>query len=126
MLGFSSQQSSDFPLPPISEGDGRILKKFIEMFGKRGDSKLLQNLMISAKRQNLRFSKNSLEFWAPLLVNGKLGPLEPLLSHPQLEEIMINELGGPIFIYHKKEGMIKTGLSLETSDYFLEISNLLR
>ena len=53
MLGFSSQQSSDFPLPPISEEDQRVLKKFVELFGKQDDSNLLKKLMTAAKNDSI-------------------------------------------------------------------------
>ncbi|MBR9681353.1 MAG: CpaF family protein [Candidatus Altiarchaeota archaeon] len=123
MLGFKSRPCSDFPLPQISQADERILTRFVELFGKYGDTKLLNNLIQAAYDKKLDFSETSVRFWAPLLVKGRLGPLEPLISHSQLEEIMVNDLEKPIFIYHRKEGMLKTGLSISSPAYFLELSN---
>jgi Flp pilus assembly CpaF family ATPase len=54
--------------------------------------------------------------------NG-LGPLDFLLEDPELEEIMVNGIGRPISIFHRKAGMCETNLIFDSAEYLVEKGN---
>ncbi|MBR9679650.1 MAG: CpaF family protein [Candidatus Altiarchaeota archaeon] len=122
-LGFSVLDKGELRFPIIGAGEKRILTRFVELFDKKGDQGVLESLITAAKDKKIEFSEPSVRFWAPLVIKGRFGPLEPLLSDPELEEIMVNGIDKPIFVYHKKKGMQATNLAISEPDYFLEISN---
>ncbi|MCS3901910.1 type II/IV secretion system ATPase subunit [Methanococcus voltae] len=50
------------------------------------------------------------------LIIGKLGLIEILINDPELEEIMINGVDIPIYIFHRKYQMCKTNIILDKSE----------
>lgn len=50
--------------------------------------------------------------------------LDILLSDPELEEIMVNGPGYPVFIYHRKHGMCETNLKMSENDILDLISDI--
>ena len=118
VLGFSSSGSADLNFPIIGEAEEKILERFLELYGREG---LLKDLILAA-RKKMNFNEKSVRFWAPKLVEGGLGPISALLSE-ELEEIMVNSLKKRIYVYHRKKGVLMTNLSIDTSEYFLELSN---
>jgi len=119
MLGFTCSGSAERNYPQIEPAEEKVLLRFIDLYKTRGD--LLEQLILDAKKK-FQFSEESVRFWAPKLVEGRFGPLEPLLSE-DLEEIMVNGIDQPIFVYDRKEGMLKTNLSVDSREYFVEIAN---
>ncbi len=119
VLGFTCRGRAELNFPPISEGDARVLERFIELYGKKGN---VLDRLLSAARRKLEFSEESVRFWAPLLVDGRLGPIEALLQL-DLEEIMVNGLEEPIFVYDRRKGMLRTNLSITSEGYFMELAN---
>ena len=119
MLGFSCSGTADRNYPEIGDSEEKILSRFLELYRTRGD--LLDRLVQDA-RKKLSFSEDSVRFWAPNLIEGSFGPLEPLLSE-DLEEIMVNGVSQPIFVYDRRKGMEKTNLRLTSPEYFVELAN---
>ncbi|MBP2144517.1 flagellar protein FlaI [Methanococcus voltae] len=50
------------------------------------------------------------------LIIGKLGLIEILINDPELEEIMINGVDIPVYIFHRKYQMCKTNIVLDKSE----------
>ncbi|MBP2173244.1 type II/IV secretion system ATPase subunit [Methanococcus voltae] len=50
------------------------------------------------------------------LIIGKLGLIEILINDPELEEIMINGVDIPVYIFHRKYQMCKTNIILDKSE----------
>ncbi|HDR53652.1 MAG TPA: CpaF family protein [archaeon] len=125
LLGFACgpDLTGYFSLPSISESDAHILTRFVELFGKSGETDLIDRLLKAAEAKQLGHSETVIRFWAPHLVGGKLGPLEPLLADPSIEEIMVNGIDQPVFVYSRQHGMLPTPLSFTDPSFFLEISN---
>jgi len=119
MLGFECGPG-EYKLPEIGKNERRILERFVELYERKGD--MLEKLIDTGKRK-MDFDEGSVRFWAYHLVGGALGPLEPLLHDPQIEEVMVNGISKPIFVYHRKQGMMRTGLSITSRDYFLGLAN---
>ncbi len=119
MIGFSCSGPAEIEYPEIGPGEERVLSRFMELYGSRGD--MLEQLIATARRK-FRFSEDSVRFWAPRIVEGRLGPLDPLLSE-DLEEVMVNGLGKRIFVYDRSKGMLETNLSITSKEYFLELAN---
>lgn len=119
VLGFSCSGSADRNYPAIGPGEERVLERFVELYRARGN--ILEALLRAARRK-LDFSEESVRYWAPRLVDGRLGPLDPLLED-DLEEVMVNGLGQPVFIYDRRRGMQRTNLAVESESYFMELAN---
>jgi len=49
------------------------------------------------------------------------GPIAPLLEDSLLEEIMVNGAGRPVFVFHKKHGMCKTNIVMQTEKQVLKL-----
>lgn len=49
------------------------------------------------------------------------GQIDPLIHDDELEEIMIIGINKPIFVYHRKYGMMKTDISYKSSEELLEL-----
>jgi len=52
-----------------------------------------------------------------------LGPIGPLMVDEDLEEVMINGAGKPVFVFHKKYGMCKTNVAFEKDKSILRIAS---
>lgn len=51
------------------------------------------------------------------------GKISPLLLDENLEEIMINGVGRPVYVFHREIGMCKTNLIIETEQELLNLVN---
>ena len=49
------------------------------------------------------------------------GQIDPLIHDDELEEIMIIGVNKPVFVYHRKYGMMKTDISYKSSEELLEL-----
>ncbi len=119
MLGYTCEGTADRNYPIIGSSEKKLLLRFLELYSTKGD--ILDTLIKQAKKK-FEFNEESIRFWAPKLIEGRFGPFEPLFSE-ELEEIMINEINGSIFVYDRKRGMEKTNLKITSKEYFLEIVN---
>ena len=119
MLGFSCEGTADRNYPIIGPFEMKLLLRFFELYSTKGN---ILNVLITQAKKKFDFNEDSVRFWAPKLIEGCFGPFEPLFSE-ELEEIMINEINGSIFVYDRKKGMEKTNLKITSKEYFLEIVN---
>ena len=119
MIGFSCSGPAEREYPALGNEEEKILLRFLELYQYRGN---VIDELIKAAKKKLKFSEEAVRFWAPRLVEGRLGPLDPLLSE-ELEEIMVNGVEKPIFVYDRSKGMQETNLSISSDRYFLELAN---
>ena len=49
------------------------------------------------------------------------GQIDPLIHDDELEEIMIIGINKPIFVYHRKYGMMKTDIEYKSSEELIEL-----
>jgi type IV secretory pathway ATPase VirB11/archaellum biosynthesis ATPase len=110
---------ADRNYPEVGPSEEKVLSRFLELYQSRGD--VLDRLIRDAGKK-FKFSEEAVRFWAPRLVEGRFGPLDPLLSE-DLEEIMVKGVGEPVFVYDRSEGTEETNLSVTSSEYFLELAN---
>lgn len=78
------------------------------------------------KEKGVRLSRKERETYFRVLsalTDESLGPIHFLLEDGEIEEIMVNGIGEPIFIFHRKFGMLPTNLSFESEEYFMEVAN---
>jgi flagellar protein FlaI len=54
-----------------------------------------------------------------------LGRIEMLLSDGELEEIVINSVREPLWVYHKAFGWLKTNFSIETEEHIANFANII-
>jgi len=54
-----------------------------------------------------------------------LGPLELVLSDPNLEEIVINSSKEPVWVYHKKHGWLKTNVVVPTEEQIFNYASII-
>ncbi len=52
-----------------------------------------------------------------------LGPLDFLMEDPEIEEILANGPGEPVYVFHRKAGMCETNLSFLSGQYLVEKAN---
>ena len=75
---------------------------------------------------SLRLSGNDSEYRDILAmkllrdING-YGEIDPLIQDDDLEEIMINGIGKPIFVYHRKYGMMKTNIQFDDEEDLMDL-----
>lgn len=60
---------------------------------------------------------------AYIMSGDGLGPLSLFTDDAQLEEIMVNGIGQPIYVYHRKFGMCKSNVCFTDRRYFIEKAN---
>ena len=53
-------------------------------------------------------------------ING-YGEIDPLIQDDELEEIMVIGTGKPVFVYHRKYGMMKTNLQFSDERQILDL-----
>ncbi len=54
-----------------------------------------------------------------------LGELEMLLADENLEEVVVNSVHEPVWVYHKKFGWLKTNISLQSEEQILNYSAII-
>ncbi|MFA4946860.1 MAG: CpaF family protein [Candidatus Micrarchaeia archaeon] len=77
------------------------------------EARYLQEIMrIIDATPEIKVPVNSKEFFARAVVREMVGygVLDPLTKDDQLEEIMVNGPGKPVFVYHRKHGVMKSSI----------------
>ncbi len=125
-------------IPPLSETDIFRIEKVLKIYEEKADfqslgderKKDLQNLVskyssaLGIKGKKLSDREKKVYAEVCYIMSGEgLGPLSLLLPDDELEEIMVNGLNKPIYVYHRKFGMCKTNLTFDRPDYFVEKVN---
>ena len=75
-------------------------------------------MRFSGENQNINVSKQYLDSLSQKFlrdING-YGEIDPLIQDDDLEEIMIIGTGKPIFVYHRKYGMMKTNIQFNDDE----------
>jgi len=103
------------------------LPEIVETGEKRsGEIRALVSRYESALGKKIPPEKRELYEKIVFLSTGEgVMPLEPLLKDPLIEEIMVNGTSSPIFVYHRKFGMLPTNLRFTSSEYLVEKANQL-
>ncbi|MFH1682468.1 MAG: type II/IV secretion system ATPase subunit [Candidatus Woesearchaeota archaeon] len=72
-------------------------------------------------------NKETSEFLSSYLIQKSLGMgnIEILDDDPNLEEIVINSAGEPVWVYHKKHGWLKTNIIIEDEERIKHFSAML-
>lgn len=93
------------------------------------DEKLLNDirnflfLRFSDENQNINTSRQYLDNLSQKFlrdING-YGEIDPLIQDDNLEEIMINGINKPIFVYHREYGMMKTNIQFNDEKELVDL-----
>jgi len=93
------------------------------------DEKLLNDIKnflfmrFSDENQNINISRQYLDNLSQKFlrdING-YGEIDPLIQDDNLEEIMINGINKPIFVYHREHGMMKTNIQFSDEKELMDL-----
>ena len=93
------------------------------------DEKLLNDIKnflfmrFSDENQNINISRQYLDTLSQKFlrdING-YGEIDPLIQDDNLEEIMINGINKPIFVYHREYGMMKTNIQFNDEKELMDL-----
>ncbi len=93
------------------------------------DEKLLNDIKnflfmrFSDENQNITISQQYLDTLSQKFlrdING-YGEIDPLIQDDNLEEIMINGINKPIFVYHREHGMMKTNIQFSDEKELMDL-----
>lgn len=78
---------------------------------------------LSGENQSLQVSKQYLNNLSQKIFRdiAGYGEIDPLIQDDELEEIMINGINKPIFVYHRKYGMMKTNLQFSDEKELMDL-----
>lgn len=81
-------------------------------------------MRLTSENQNHKVSRQYIEKLSYKILRDIIGygEIDPLIQDDNLEEIMVNGTGKPIFVYHRKYGMMKTNIQFNDEK---EITNLI-
>ncbi|HIJ97592.1 TPA: type II/IV secretion system ATPase subunit [archaeon] len=70
------------------------------------------------KQELPKLTENERQIMVGILINKMLGlgDIEPIFADENVEEIVINGPEQPVWVYHKKQGWLKTNVSLQSDD----------
>lgn len=86
----------------------------------------IQNFLFMRLRdenQNLNVSKQYLDNLSQKFLRDIIGygEIDPLIQDDNLEEIMVNGINKPIFVYHRKYGMMKTNAEFDDEKELMDL-----
>lgn len=78
---------------------------------------------LSDENQNLQVTVEYLDNLTRKIIRDLLGygEIDPLIQDDELEEIMINGINKPIFVYHRKHGMMKTNIQFNDEKELMDL-----
>lgn len=78
---------------------------------------------LSDENQNLQVTVEYLDNLTRKIIRDLLGygEIDPLIQDDELEEIMINGINKPIFVYHRKQGMMKTNIQFNDEKELMDL-----
>ena len=78
---------------------------------------------LSNENQNLQPSGDYIDNLSSKIVRDIIGygQIDPLIQDDELEEIMINGTDKPIFVYHRKHGMMKTNIQFSDEKELMDL-----
>jgi flagellar protein FlaI len=88
-----------------------------------GDIKGFLSLRLNASESDNGASNEYIDTLAGKLLRDIIGygEIDPLIQDDELEEIMINGISKPIFVYHRKHGMMKTNIQFENEQELMDL-----
>ena len=88
-----------------------------------GDIKGFLSLRLNAAESDNGASKEYIDTLAGKLLRDIIGygEIDSLIQDDELEEIMINGISKPIFVYHRKHGMMKTNIQFENEQDLMDL-----
>ena len=88
-----------------------------------GDIKNFLFMRLSDENQNLQVSKQYLDDLSHKLLRDIIGygEIDSLIQDDDLEEIMINGISKPVFVYHRKYGMMKTNIEFDNEKELIDL-----
>ncbi len=78
---------------------------------------------LSDENQNLRVPMEYVDGLSQKVIRDIIGygEIDPLIQDDNLEEIMINGINKPIFVYHREYGMMKTNLEFDDEKKLMDL-----
>lgn len=78
---------------------------------------------LSDENQTLQVTVEYLDNLTRKIIRDLLGygEIDPLIQDDELEEIMINGINKPIFVYHRKHGMMKTNIQFNDEKELMDL-----
>ena len=88
-----------------------------------GDIRNFLFMRLSDENQNLQVSKQYLDDLSHKLLRDIIGygEIDSLIQDDDLEEIMINGISKPVFVYHRKYGMMKTNIEFDDEKELIDL-----
>lgn len=88
-----------------------------------GDIRNFLFMRLSDENQNLQVSKQYLDDLSHKLLRDIIGygEIDSLIQDDDLEEIMINGIRKPVFVYHRKYGMMKTNIEFDNEKELIDL-----
>ena len=78
---------------------------------------------LSDENQNLRVPMEYVDMLSQKVIRDIIGygEIDPLIQDDNLEEIMINGINKPIFVYHREYGMMKTNIEFDDEKKLMDL-----
>jgi len=102
-------------LNALEASENLLIEKEIEVVESEPDINLRKLVFMEYVKKKLPESPNK-ESLAELIVLKSIGygRLATLIADPDLEEIMVNGIHLPVFVFHRKHGMCRTDITFNT------------
>ncbi len=102
-------------LAALEASDSLLTEKELEVVESEPDVNLRKLVFIEYVKRKLPDSPNQEEL-AELIVLKSIGygRMATLIADPDLEEVMVNGIHMPVFVFHRKHGMCKTDIRFDT------------
>jgi len=125
-------------LPRLSDEEARLVLSVAEGFRTENQSReisddkdarqRIENLLLeTCEEQGLQldFGQEKYISNAVFMQTAGAGFLDELLADPALEEIAVIGLGKPVFVFVRGKGWKKTGIFIDSQEYFVSLANRL-
>jgi len=99
--------------------DAEAIKRLSALFARKAKD------IMGTKLPQLTESKRSLLICHLLCDMIGLGPLEIPLNDPNLEEVVANTSHEPVWVYHKKQGWLKTNITVTSETKLQNYANII-